>query len=93
MTPTELSPDLDRETEKIKEPAKRWRNMGLVTADRHCECPICGTKRTIAHGTLYTGCCRTWPSYDAALSFANEHPTPDVIYLGPTPDADANPLS
>lgn len=76
LTTPELS------TKRAVEPAKRWRNRGRFLCTVEAYCIQCGKQYKHFPGTVHDGCCRTWPSKDLAETFAAEHPTPDVEYLG-----------
>lgn len=82
---TDILTDEDLRTEAVKEPPKRWRNWGLLTAPREGVCVVCNAVRRLEVGALYKGCCLSWPSKDVAETFASQHRTAGVFYLGAFP--------
>jgi hypothetical protein len=78
----DLLSDEDLQTQRATAPPKRWRNWALVVAPFKSKCLVCGAVREPEVGSIYRGCCRTFPSKDIAESFAVNHPTSTSFYLG-----------
>lgn len=66
--------ELDRETEKLKEPSKRWRNKWRMVGNSYVGslCGTCGKMAFRATGDVFDTCCKTWPSREIAEAKAHE---------------------
>lgn len=79
--------ELDRKTEKLKEPSKRWKNRWLARKALSGYCGTCLHPMSSAAGEEFTTHCGGHDSRDGAVAPANSiaHLFPDFAYLGPIP--------
>ena len=82
----DLLEDRDLSPEKVRAPARKWRNWGLFSVFLTGRCKACKKSFECKPGDIYGGCCFVWPSRDTAETYARENPIEGVKYLGAYPE-------